>query len=87
MVTDAVSDTELFPAVPADTYPAELSLKKDHIVFDAVYNRITPLVEQAQRSGCTILKGLDMLIGQGAESFKLWFGTDASTDAMRKVLE
>ena len=71
----------------AGTYPAELSLKKDHIVFDAVYNRITPLVEQAQRTGCTILKGLDMLIGQGAESFKLWFGTDASTDAMRKVLE
>ena len=71
----------------AGTYPAELSLKKDHIVFDAVYNRITPLVEQAQRTGCTILKGLDMLIGQGAESFRLWFGTDASTDAMRKVLE
>ena len=69
------------------TYPAELSLKKDHIVFDAVYNRITPLVEQAQRTGCTILNGLDMLIGQGAESFRLWFGTDASTDAMRKVLE
>ena len=69
------------------TYPAELSLRKDHVVFDAVYNKETPLVDLAQRTGCTVLSGMDMLIGQGAESFRLWFGTEASTDAMRRALQ
>ena len=67
-------------------YPAKLSLKEGHIVFDAVYNRITPLMDLAQRSGCKIADGKDMLIGQGAESFRLWFGKDADTDAMRRAL-
>lgn len=71
----------------AGTYPAELSLRRDHVVFDAVYNKVTPLVDLAQRTGCTVLSGMDMLIGQGAESFRLWFGTEASTDAMRKALQ
>ena len=67
-------------------YPAKLSLKEDHIVFDAVYNRITPLMDLAQRCGCRIADGKDMLIGQGAESFRLWFGKDADTEAMRRAL-
>ena len=67
-------------------YPAELTLNKGQIVFDAVYNRITPLVDLAHKSGCTVLDGKDMLIGQGAESFRLWFGKEADTNAMRRAL-
>lgn len=69
------------------TYPATLTLNEGQVVFDAVYNKITPLVHLAHGSGCTVLHGKDMLIGQGAESFRLWFDTDASTDAMRKAIE
>lgn len=68
-------------------YPAELVLNEKQIVFDAVYNRVTPLVELAHREGCTVLDGKDMLIGQGAESFRLWFGIDADTESMRRALE
>ncbi len=68
-------------------YPATLSLRKEHTVFDAVYNRVTPLMELAHRSGCKVLDGRDMLIGQGAESFRLWFGKDADTDSMRRALQ
>jgi hypothetical protein len=33
VVTDAVSDTELLPAVPADTYPAVVTLGVTETVF------------------------------------------------------
>jgi shikimate 5-dehydrogenase len=69
------------------TYPAEMDIGEDQVIFDAVYNRATPLVELAHRIGCTVLDGKDMLIGQGAESFKLWFGKEAPTESMRRALE
>jgi shikimate 5-dehydrogenase len=67
-------------------YPAEITLENGQTIFDAVYNRITPLVDMAHKKGCTILDGKDMLIGQGAESFRLWFGIDADTESMRRAL-
>lgn len=69
------------------TYPARIALNDRHIVFDAVYNRATPLVDMAKDAGSTVLSGKDMLIGQGAESFRLWFGKEASIRIMREALE
>ena len=67
-------------------YPADISGICDrHIVFDAVYNRTTELMSKARSAGATILSGRDMLIGQGAEAFRLWFGMDADIDAMEAV--
>lgn len=68
-------------------YPFDLSeITSDQIILDMVYNRPTDLVNEAMAKGCTIAKGGDMLIGQGAESFRLWFGKSADTDVMRRAI-
>ena len=68
-------------------YPADVtSLKGSQIVFDMVYGFRTPLITAAESAGCTVKDGTDMLVGQGAASFELWFGRKADTDAMRRVL-
>ena len=68
-------------------YPADLSdLEKDHTVFDMVYGRPTGLLDLAQARGCTIVDGSDMLVGQGAASFEMWFGVRPDTEVMRKAI-
>ena len=53
------------------------------IVFDLVYNPSeTPLLAAAKSRGAKPISGLGMLVYQAAESFKLWTGRDADTDAM-----
>lgn len=47
-----------------------------------VYNRRTSLVSSAVSKGCRIADGRLMLVGQGAESFRLWFGKEPDMDAM-----
>ncbi len=68
-------------------YPADLSdLHREQTVFDMVYGRDTPLVSLARSRGCRIADGADMLIGQGAESFRIWFGKEPDISAMRRAL-
>jgi len=68
-------------------YPTEIDLNGSQTVFDMVYGRDTPLTLMAKKAGCSIAEGGDMLIGQGAESFRLWFGKDADTEIMRRALQ
>ncbi|WP_037498662.1 shikimate dehydrogenase family protein [Sphingomonas jaspsi] len=50
-------------------------------VFDMITDPVeTPLVQQARRRGLKVANGLDMLVGQAATSFKLFFGVDAPRD-------
>ncbi len=49
----------------------------------------TALIRQARNRGLTMISGIDMLIEQAADSFKLLFGTDAPRDkdaALREKL-
>jgi 3-dehydroquinate dehydratase/shikimate dehydrogenase len=55
-------------------------------VLDMVYNRKTALVRAAEARGSKIAKGSDMLVGQGAESFRLWFGKDPDIRTMEDSL-
>lgn len=55
-------------------------------VMDMVYNRKTQLVKRAESAGCVVADGRDMLIGQGARSFELWFGEKPDTEVMRKAI-
>lgn len=65
-------------------YPSEIGCMDDkQIVFDMVYGRDTPLVTKAKEVGCRIIDGKEMLIGQGAESFRLWFGKEPDHNIMR----
>lgn len=69
-------------------YPSDISLlSKEQTVFDMVYGRTTPLLSLAGSKGCRIVDGKEMLVGQGAASFKLWFGKEPDCDIMRGALE
>ena len=69
-------------------YPADMAgLKKDQTVFDMVYGRDTPLTSMASSRGCRIVDGKEMLVGQGAASFRMWFGKEPDCDIMRGALE
>jgi shikimate dehydrogenase len=66
--------------------PATVALHGGLTVFDLVYRpRVTPLLELARRSGCSIVEGVEMLVEQGVRSFELWTGRPAPVDAMREA--
>lgn len=65
-------------------YPSDIGcMSNKQIVFDMVYGRDTPLIIKAKDVGCRIIDGKEMLIGQGAESFRLWFGKEPDHRIMR----
>lgn len=67
--------------------PVPPSIVEGVTVFDTVYNPIeTKLIELAKKRNCKIVYGLDMLVYQGAEAFKIWFGFDPPIDVMRNAV-
>lgn len=62
-------------------------LKKGAVVYDIIYNPAkTPFLKLAQKKGARIMNGLDMLIYQGMESFRLWTGRKSDYGAIKKAL-
>jgi len=61
-------------------------LHKGLLVYDVVYNRETPLIEEAKKRGLRVLGGIGMLIYQGAASFEIWTGRKAPVEIMRDRL-
>ncbi len=52
-------------------------LRPGQIVYDIVYEpRRTPLITAALGRGCRVITGDEMLVAQGACSFKIWTGID-----------
>lgn len=69
-------------------YPTDLAdMHGEQMVFDMVYERETPILKIAKAKGCGTVDGADMLVGQGAVSFEMWFGKEPDTEVMRKALE
>lgn len=56
-------------------------LQERSLVYDLTY-RETPLLVAAARFGHQVLDGLEMLVAQGAESFRLWTGQEPPLDVM-----
>jgi shikimate dehydrogenase len=55
------------------------------IVVDLVYRQQgTPLLRLARSRGVTCIDGFDVLVHQGAASFRLWTGMEAPLGAMRR---
>lgn len=51
--------------------------RKDLVVSDVVYNpRTTKMLADAEAHGCKTVKGIGMLLWQGAEAFKLYTGEE-----------
>jgi shikimate dehydrogenase len=57
------------------------SLPSTSLVYDLTY-RETPLLGVATQHGYPTLDGLEMLVAQGAESFRLWTGQEPPYDLM-----
>ena len=67
--------------IPADSIRAG-------VVFDLVYNpRQTRLLREAGKKGCRTLEGLEMFLEQAADQFRLFTGTAAPLEEMRRAAE
>jgi len=56
-------------------------------VMDVIYNPLkTKLLTDAEKQGCHIFSGLDMLVHQGAEQLQLWTGKEPPLVLMKKVV-
>lgn len=63
-------------------------LHKDQIVFDIVYKPLeTRLLCDARACGAETISGIEMLLYQGVEQFRLYTGMEAPESVMRRVLE
>ncbi len=63
-------------------------LRRDAVVTDLVYTPLrTPLLDTAEKMGCTTVDGLGMLLQQGVPGFERWFGTRPEVDdALRRAV-
>ncbi len=58
------------------------------LVYDLVYNPAeTRLMREAKTAGVQAIGGLEMLIAQGAEQFRIWTGMEAPVQEMRAAVE
>jgi shikimate dehydrogenase len=71
--------------LPMSPLPPGVKLDPDTVVIDLVYGRTTELMVEAQAAGCTALDGVEMLVQQGAASFRLWTGREPDVDIMRNA--
>jgi shikimate dehydrogenase len=61
-------------------------LKSNLTVMDIVYNPVeTKLAKDAKAAGAKVISGVEMLIYQGAASFKIWTERAAPIEVMRKA--
>jgi shikimate dehydrogenase len=69
--------------------PLPISIDKlpgSAVVSDIVYRPLTTeLIKGAEELGLTVLRGLGMLVHQGALSLELWTGKKAPVDTMRQA--
>ncbi|MEA2249195.1 MAG: shikimate dehydrogenase [Solirubrobacteraceae bacterium] len=69
----------------------DLPLKADETreyacVVDLVYrDGGTGLLQAAERQGCRVVDGLEILVRQGARSFEIWTGRTPSLEVMRRA--
>lgn len=63
--------------------PEDVRLSPFTAVIDLIYGRRTPLLAMAAAAGCQMVDGLEMLVQQGAESFRIWTGVEPDIAAMR----
>ena len=82
---DAVIST--VPKGVADPLADRVAWRPATVVFDVVYDPWpTPLAAAAQRAGCRVVSGLDLLLAQAVHQFELFTGGPAPVAAMREAL-
>ncbi len=84
-----VNTTSVGMAPRVDEEPLHLErLRPDAWVVDIIYNPLrTRFLARAAELGAHCLNGVDMLVHQGALSFRRWTGVEPPVDIMRTVLQ
>jgi 3-dehydroquinate dehydratase/shikimate dehydrogenase len=76
----------MHPKPEASPVPPTM-LRKDMVVYDAVYNPTeTRLLREARAAGCRTVEGIDHFVRQAAEQFEWWTGRPAPIDLMRRTV-
>ena len=76
----------MVPHVENTPLPEQV-VSRFQVVMDIVYAPMkTRLLQEAERKGCTIINGLEMLLYQGVAQFELWTGKPAPVAVMRDAL-
>lgn len=76
----------MVPEIKNSPVPDEV-LPKFQVVMDIVYAPLkTRLLATAEKAGCEIINGLEMLLYQGVAQFEMWTGVNAPVGIMRKAL-
>jgi shikimate dehydrogenase len=62
------------------------AITERHTVVDMVYGLAeTELAAAARQRGARVVDGLEVLVHQGAASFRIWTGEDPPVETMRKA--
>lgn len=62
-------------------------LHKKLTVMDIVYTPLeTKLLKEAKKVGAHTVDGVEMFVNQGAESLRIWLGTEAPREVMREAV-
>jgi shikimate dehydrogenase len=72
---------------PFEHLPLEPDLfAESQTVVDMVYgDRLSPLLEAAEKAGAATVDGLEILVQQGARSLEIWTGCEPDLDVMRSA--
>ncbi len=72
---------------PDTLIPDASYLHEGLFVYDIIYHPlVTPLLKLAASAGLPSSNGLSMLIGQGAESFRIWTGKQMPLDDVEQLI-
>jgi 3-dehydroquinate dehydratase/shikimate dehydrogenase len=67
-----------------DTVATVDQLRGVRLAYDLVYNPSeTRFLREARAAGCETLSGIEMLLAQAVEQFKIWIGEEPDVDVMR----
>jgi shikimate 5-dehydrogenase len=71
----------------SDTVATTEQFRGVRLAYDLVYNPLeTRFLREARAAGCETLGGIEMLLAQAVEQFKIWIGKDPDVDVMRAVV-
>ena len=80
-----VGDFDIVVNATSERDGVVVELHDGQTLIDLPYPR-TATAEAALAAGCRVIDGLEVLVAQGAASFRLWTGVPAPVDVMRAAV-
>lgn len=85
---DLIINTSACGMNPKDKIPFKTkAFKEKAIIYDLIYNKITPFKKLADKNKLQYFSGEGMLINQGAHGFKLWTGIYPDTKSAMRLFK